>query len=307
LQWRFLLTGCKKRVKAGIVKRGNASPFYYFFDFSSYKGPKILALSLCINASLLISSIAFKFLLTRYKYSITLKVIFGKIKEATHMSGRVLIGFILVILGVAFLLNELQIIQFAELIKTYWPLIIAFIGLQNLVKKPNKPQTGLILILIAAFLQLKKLDMLPDNIWEYFWPALLIIIGLAIIFSRNSNSKVPIYNDDRTNYVALFSGLTARNNSRNYMGGSICALFGGVDIDLSNAEIAAKEADMDLSAVFGGITIKVPEHWKVIVKGIPLFGGWENKTKLKVVDEGKDIPVLKVYCFALFGGIEIKN
>jgi len=37
-----------------------------------------------------------------------------------------------------------------------------------------------------------------------------------------------------------------------------------------------------------------------------LFGGWENKTRLKkqISTEG---PVLTVHCLALFGGAEIKN
>ena len=223
------------------------------------------------------------------------------------MSGRTFFGFILLILGVAFLLDELQIIQFGELLSTYWPLIIAVIGLYNLVKKNNRPMSGLILIFIAAFFQLKKLDMLPYDIWDYFWPALLIIIGLAIIFSRNPKPKIPTYNEDKVNHFALFSGLATRNDSRQFRGGNICALFGSVDIDLKDAEITGKDAYLDLVTIFGGINIKVPEDWKVIVKGLPLFGGWENKTKLKDLDGEKDIPVLKVHCFALFGGIEIKN
>lgn len=223
------------------------------------------------------------------------------------MSGRIFFGFILVILGIAFLFDELQIIQFGELLSIYWPLIIIVIGLYNLIKKNNKPMSGFIFILIGVFLQLKKLNILPYDIWDYFWPVLFIVTGLAIIFPRNSKSKIPAYSEDKIDYFVVFSGLTTRNNSRHFRGGNIYALFGGADIDLTDAEIAGNDAYLDLVTAFGGINIKVPEHWKVIVKGLPLFGGWENKTKLKNMDGEKDIPVLKVHCFALFGGIEVKN
>ncbi len=67
-------------------------------------------------------------------------------------------------------------------------------------------------------------------------------------------------------------------------------------------------ASLDLAAAFGGVTIRVPENWKVRVSGLPLFGGWENSTKGSEVDDLDTEPwALDVKCLALFGGIEIKN
>jgi len=63
---------------------------------------------------------------------------------------------------------------------------------------------------------------------------------------------------------------------------------------------------MDLSAIFGGIALTVPEHVHVEISGIPIFGGWEDKTRNIRNDEAA-LCVLKLNCLAVCGGIEIKN
>ena len=62
---------------------------------------------------------------------------------------------------------------------------------------------------------------------------------------------------------------------------------------------------MDVTAAFGGVDLYVPRHWKVEVTGLPLFGGWGNKTQAFAKDEGA--PVLRIKCLAMFGGVEVKS
>jgi len=42
------------------------------------------------------------------------------------------------------------------------------------------------------------------------------------------------------------------------------------------------------------------------VKGIPIFGGWSNKTSSKNYIN-PNAPVLTLHCFVAFGGVEIKT
>mgnify|MGYP000545247364 CR=1 FL=1 len=49
----------------------------------------------------------------------------------------------------------------------------------------------------------------------------------------------------------------------------------------------------------------VPSNWRVQVTGVPVFGGWSNKTNKVEVDDNN--PVLKINCLVLFGGMEVKN
>jgi hypothetical protein len=63
---------------------------------------------------------------------------------------------------------------------------------------------------------------------------------------------------------------------------------------------------LDLLVAFGGIDIRVPQDWKVVTTGIPIFGGWENKTE-SIENSQPEAPVLEVRCMAAFGGVEIIN
>jgi uncharacterized membrane protein len=41
---------------------------------------------------------------------------------------------------------------------------------------------GLILILIGTIFLLRNLGLLPVEIWSVFWPSLLILLGIYLIF-----------------------------------------------------------------------------------------------------------------------------
>src|SRR5699024_204237 len=107
------------------------------------------------------------------------------------------------------------------------------------------------------------------------------------------------------NAFSLFSGTEIRSQSKQFEGGSVTAIFGGSEIDLREAVISGEGAALELSAVFGGINIYVPESVQLAVIGIPLFGGWEKKT-IKRAADNEDLPVLKVNCLTVFGGVEIR-
>lgn len=77
-------------------------------------------------------------------------------------------------------------------------------------------------------------------------------------------------------------------------------------MDLREACLLNEGARMDVTAAFGGVNIIVPPEWKVEVKGIPIFGGWSNKTRGKDYVR-EEAPVLTLHCFVAFGGVDIKN
>ena len=76
---------------------------------------------------------------------------------------------------------------------------------------------------------------------------------------------------------------------------------------MREADIASKEARLDVFAMFGGSDIYVPRNWKVIVKGIPIFGGWDDSTSFSREESKEESPTLIINCMAIFGGIDINN
>jgi hypothetical protein len=67
------------------------------------------------------------------------------------------------------------------------------------------------------------------------------------------------------------------------------------------------EVVVEVNAIFGGVDVRVPENWTVIVRGAGIFGGYEDKTMdSRAAPEGKQ-PHLIVNGFAVFGGVTIQN
>jgi len=57
---------------------------------------------------------------------------------------------------------------------------------------------------------------------------------------------------------------------------------------------------------FGGVDVLVPEGWKVIDRGVPILGGFVNKTIPPAANDS-DVPTLRVHYVTFCGGIDIKN
>jgi predicted membrane protein len=82
--------------------------------------------------------------------------------------------------------------------------------------------------------------------------------------------------------------------------------MGGCEIDLRDASIAADStAVIDCFAFWGGIDVRVPEDWTVMLEVTPLMGGIEDKTR--PAQQGTSGKRLHVRGFAIMGGIVIKN
>lgn len=222
------------------------------------------------------------------------------------MQGRSFIGIILIALGAGFLLDQLDIISFTTLISIYWPVFIILIGANHTFTKGHSTSWGIVLILVGLFFLLRNLDLFPSDIGKYFWPVLLIVIGVVIIFGRPRHDGLARYKDDILNHFVVFSGLEGKCVSKDFKGGSATVVFGGIDIDLRDANLSEEGAFLDLVAVFGGIDLKVPDNWKVIVKGTPIFGGWENKTRTPD-NPGENQPTLNIKCLVMFGGMGVEN
>ncbi|MEV4443306.1 DUF1707 domain-containing protein [Streptomyces sp. NPDC049577] len=106
------------------------------------------------------------------------------------------------------------------------------------------------------------------------------------------------------NLVAVFGGAMRKGRWRVSARTNALALFGGVEIDLTEAVFEHREIVINASAIFGGIEIKLPENVSLHSRGgHGIFGGFDVKT---VEATDPDAPVVVVTGFALFGGVEAK-
>jgi hypothetical protein len=84
------------------------------------------------------------------------------------------------------------------------------------------------------------------------------------------------------------------------------AVFGGVVMDLREAQLPAGRVDVDVRVVFGGLQIIVPPNLAVEVHGSAIFGGFENVDRVPATPDPA-APVIHIHGTAVFGGVSIET
>jgi predicted membrane protein len=217
--------------------------------------------------------------------------------------GRLFVGVILVTLGALLALDAADVLNAGDVIAAWWPLIFIVAAVIMYVSNPTRWMPPVVIFVIAGVILLESTGLVEANLWQFVWPALLIIVGLSFLF-RQSSGRGQATRDDRIEHFAIFSGIEVANHSQHFTGGSVSAIFGGAEVDLRNAQLDPG-ASLDVFTAFGGVEIAVPQGWKVVLHGFPLFGGFDNITTKESLST--DAPNLDVHAVALFGGIEVKH
>jgi predicted membrane protein len=227
------------------------------------------------------------------------------------LKGKFSLGIMFILIGIVAIFNQLGFWDIGNIISIWWPMILIGVGINQLSSRPVSKTSGIVLLLLGVVFQMRELDIITVSLRRFFWPAIIIAIGISMLFPSKVTKKHHEFNEkeidqDVIDDLALFSGVKSRNISKSFKGGSLVAIFGGINMDLRDACLLNEGAKLDVTAAFGGVNIIVPPEWKVVVKGIPIFGGWSNKTRGKN-DVNSGAPVLTIHCFAAFGGVEIGN
>ena len=245
-----------------------------------------------------------------------------RIQQSIQRSARppgMAAGIVLIALGTLFLLGHMGIVDTGRLWK-FWPLIIVVVGLVKFFHERSQVG-GALMVVIGVLLQLSQLGYVQWS-WGMVWPVILIAAGIAMIWSRFEMPKIPrptgavgagsasgIGNYETLSEYAMFGGIQRRMHTSSFRGGSIVAVFGGVEVDFRSADIEGEEAVVYVEAIFGGIELKVPERWKVVFQGQSIFGGYSDETRPPLADGLGTAPqkTLILQGKAVFGGIHVKN
>lgn len=83
----------------------------------------------------------------------------------------------------------------------------------------------------------------------------------------------------------------------------IITVFGGCEVDFTDARFVARPTTIKLWCLFGGVDVYVPDNASVTVNAFCLFGGVGNKARNRA---GADGPRLVVEGLVLFGGADVK-
>jgi predicted membrane protein len=236
-------------------------------------------------------------------------------RRETHFgtSNRALIGVILVIAGLFLVIRNTGFFpDFIDNVIFSWPMLLVAIGLVMTLGATEKT-AGIIVMAVGGFFMIPLIFRETFHMYNMFWPSIFIIIGVIFIASRgkhwthsNLNSK-DVAGDDYVDYVNVFSGGERQVVSQNFKGGRISSVFGGIELDLTQATLAPGVSEIEIACVFGGATIIVPDDWHVTIEVTPVLGGFSDTRKLRpgrTVDPSKHLLIKGA---VVFGGGEVKS
>ena len=221
--------------------------------------------------------------------------------------GNLLWGLVFIALGIIIAVNALGIAQINIFFDGWWTLFIIIPCFIGFIKGPTRMGDfiglviGIVLLLCAqgfvSFSLIRKLII----------PFIFIMIGISFIFKDFFNSKInekikALNKSGLKEYAATFGENKVDMSNEVFDGADLNAIFGGVDFNLINSEINGEQV-INATAIFGGITIRVPQNINVKVKSTAIFGGVDNKIKN---DKQDNVPTIYVNAFCMFGGVDIK-
>lgn len=223
--------------------------------------------------------------------------------------GNILWGLVFIIVGLIIGCNAMGITDINIFFTGWWTLFIIVPSFIGIFKDDNKTW-DIIWLVIGIVLFLCTRDILSFAIiGKLIFPFILVMIGLSFIFKdafrTKVNEKIRKLNSERVggeDFCATFSGIKSDFNGQEFKGANIDAIFGGVDIDLTQA-VVTHDQIINASAIFGGIDIKIPSGVNIKIKSTPIFGGVSNKVKN---DMNESLPTIYINAFCLFGGVDVK-
>jgi len=105
--------------------------------------------------------------------------------------------------------------------------------------------------------------------------------------------------------VAVMGGAERKGNWTPPRHLTVLAVMGGGAIDFRDATFAAREIDVWVSAIMGGVEILVPPGVYVESNGIAIMGGFGTEEPGRPMDP--DAPLIRIRGLALMGAVEIKE
>lgn len=111
--------------------------------------------------------------------------------------------------------------------------------------------------------------------------------------------------DDYLDTVSVFGSVKKTILSKNFKGGEIVNIFGGAELDFTQADINGKVV-IDITQIFGGVKMIVPPHWQVVPDIAAVFAGIEDKRLRSTASVGSD-KVLVLKGVSIFAGVDIRS
>jgi predicted membrane protein len=195
-----------------------------------------------------------------------------------------------------------------------WKMFLVAIG--AFVFYSGNRGAGIVVMGVGAFFMIPDVFDDYEKIKRFFWPAILLLVGLSFMFgskhrkfgkNKSFNSYTTGVSADYFDELVVFGSRDVNMSSSNLLGGRSTTIFGGAEVDLRQCHISTQGCSIELTTLFGGNVLKVPNDWTVLNRVTTIFGGYSDlriKDPMYAPNPSKTI-VLTGVC--IFGGTEVRN
>lgn len=219
---------------------------------------------------------------------------------------RIMWGIVLVVIGVVYALNALEVTDIDIFFKGWWTLFIIVPSFISMITDKNKT-VGIIGFVIGLIFLLSARELIDLRmVWKLIVPLIIIVTGLSLIFKDTFNKAArenikKLKNSGSLRSVsAVFSTQSDECNGQSFTGAQYSAVFGTVNSDLKGAYLE-RDSLIKVKSIFGSVNITVPDGVNVNVVSNTLFGGVSNRIPSNKANE----ITIYVEAFCLFGNAEI--
>lgn len=228
-----------------------------------------------------------------------------------HDHNRGWFGFIVLIVGLLILAKHLHLyyLHFHLL----WPVVLIVIGLILGVKHRFRNVAPFVLVGVGIAYLIRPFEFMGVSSSELAVPLGLILMGLYIIFRPRRKQvfmerdvSISTSEENMLNIDVAFGGKKSIVTSKEFKGGNISVAFGGVELNLMQADSPVPMI-LDLKVSFGGVEIVVPSHWEVEVDIQPTMGSVEDHRMMRTTNASEEKRRLILRGTCAFGSVEIKS
>jgi hypothetical protein len=234
------------------------------------------------------------------------------------LSSSFWVGAIILTLGSLLLLHKMDLLEFPRWIFS-WKVMLIGIGLIVGINSNFKGIGWLVMILIGSFFFLDDIPGFPIDLDRYALPVGIIILGMFIVFraviGKSEKERKDIWGDgvvatdsggeDTFDLTTVFGGAKRKIFSKNFRGGRTTCIFGGSDIDMTQADINGTII-IDVVQIFGGVKMIIPANWEVKSDVSVILGGIDDKRNVPTAGLAPN-KKLVLTGTVIFGGVDIKS
>ena len=151
-------------------------------------------------------------------------------------------GSVLILFGLGILLDNLGVLDFEQMFRDFWPLLLILWGVSVIVRRRKPPA--------------------PPPAPPPPPPGETLGTGEPQSFASS----------DLVHQSNVFGDIVTRITSQSFRGGSVSTVFGDCDLDISGTVFAPGDHELRVHGVFGDSTVSVPKEAAISISAHSLFG-----------------------------------